>query len=546
MKLRILFAFLALYSFAFGQNEANWLRYQVISPNGSTIVFTYKGDLYRVSSSGGDAQQLTFHDAQDYMPVWSKDGKSIAFASNRYGNFDVYSMDAMGGPAMRLTFHSNDEVPYSYSHDDSYIYFGGIRQDDVEHRQFPHRSQSELYSVPSQGGRVDQVFTLPAEDVQVNANGTMMIYHDKVGGENPWRKHHVSSVTRDIWTYDVATGKHTKITEFVGEDRQPILSEDEKSVYYLSEKSGTNNVHRLMLDNPAQSEQLTTFDLHPVRFLSMGSGLISFGYHGDLYTMKDGEAPKKLNVNIRTQQGSNPDKYISINGGVQEMAISPNGKEIAFISRGEVFVTSVDESFTKRITNTPETERFVTWGPEGKSVVYSSERDGKWSIFKTEKERVEEPFFFASTLLVESPVVSNELDNYLPRYSPDGKKLAFIEGRRTLKIKDDSTGTEVTLLTPEDLFHMRDGDKYFRWSPDSKWLLVDWSKTLSNSDVLLMAADGSKRVNLTESGYEDSSPMWVNGGKQMLWFSNKNGLKSYATSGRSETDVYSMFFTQDA
>ena len=133
-----------------------------------------------------------------------------------------------------------------------------------------------------------------------------------------------------------------------------------------------------------------------------------------------------------------------------------------------------------------------------------------------------------------------------PRWSPDGKKIAFIEGRRTLKIKDIDSKKEVILLTPKDLFHMRDGDKYFTWSPDSKWLLVDWSKTLSNSEVLLMGADGSKRINLNESGYYDYSPKWVNEGKQMLWFSNRNGLKSYATSGRSQCDVYSMFFTQDA
>ena len=93
---------------------------------------------------------------------------------------------------------------------------------------------------------------------------------------------------------------------------------------------------------------------------------------------------------------------------------------------------------------------------------------------------------------------------------------------------------------------MRDGDKYFTWSPDSKWLLVDWSLSLNNSDVLLMAADGSKRVNLNESGYYDSAPKWVNDGKQMIWFSNRDGLKSYATSGQSQSDVYSMFFTQEA
>jgi len=206
----------------------------------------------------------------------------------------------------------------------------------------------------------------------------------------------------------------------------------------------------------------------------------------------------------------------------------------------------VNEAYTKRITNTPERERFVTWGPEGKSVVYSSERNGKWSVYKSEKTRKEEPFFYAATLLKETPILENKNDNYLSKYSPDGKKLAFIEGRRTLKVIDLVTNRETVLLSPEDLFHMRDGDKYFTWSPDSKWLLVEWDLLLNNSEVLLMASDGSKRVNLNESGYYDYSPKWVNNGEQMLWFSNRNGLKSYATSGRSETDVYSMFFTQES
>ncbi|MGK7370042.1 MAG: S41 family peptidase, partial [Candidatus Halalkalibacterium sp. M3_1C_030] len=117
--------------------------------------------------------------------------------------------------------------------------------------------------------------------------------------------------------------------------------------------------------------------------------------------------------------------------------------------------------------------------------------------------------------------------------------------RRTLRVQDLESGETVDLLTPEDLFHMRDGDKYFTWSPDSRWLLADWSKLLNNSEVLLLAADGSKRINLTESGYYDFSPKWMNEGKQMIWFSDRHGLKSYATSGRSQRDVYSMFFTQD-
>ena len=530
----------------YGQENPNWMRHSSISPDGSQIAFTYKGDIYKVNANGGKAQQLTFHSAHDYKAVWSNDGSKIAFASNRYGNFDIYVMNAEGGKATRLTFHSNDENPYTFTKNDKEVVFGALRQDDVNHRQYPHRSQSELYSVPANAGRVQQIFTVPAEYVQYSKDGKTMLYHDVKGGENEWRKHHNSAITRDIWMYNTKTNEHKMITTHTAEDRQPVFSSDEKSAYFLSERSGTFNVHKMDINNPNNVEQVTSFKLHPVRFLSIGNGVLSFGFDGELYTMKEGEKPKKVKVTIVTQDKDNTDKFISVNGGINEMSISPNGKEIAFIARGEVFVTSVDKSFTKRLTNTPENERFVSWGPKGESVIYSSERNGKWSVYKTEKVRKEEPFFYASTLIKEEPLIENKLDNYLAQYSPDGKKIAFIEGRRTLKIKDIDSKKEVTLLTPKDLFHMRDGDKYFTWSPDSKWLLVDWSKTLSNSEVLLMAADGSKRINLNESGYYDYSPKWVNGGKQMLWFSNRNGLKSYATSGRSQSDVYSMFFTQDA
>ena len=125
------------------------------------------------------------------------------------------------------------------------------------------------------------------------------------------------------------------------------------------------------LNNHNNVEQVTYFKLHPVRFLSIGKGLLSFGFDGELYTMKEGEKPKKVKVTIVTQDKDNTDKFISVNGGINEMSISPNGKEIAFIARGEVFVTSIDKSFTKRLTNTTENERFVSWGPKGESVIYS-------------------------------------------------------------------------------------------------------------------------------------------------------------------------------
>lgn len=532
----------------FAQENPNWLRYSAISPDGQSIAFTYKGDIYVVPSNGGNAKALTFNEAYDYMPVWSHDGKSIAFASDRYGNFDIFVVSTEGGEPKRLTFHSRAEYPYTFSADDKSVIFGGQRQDLTSHRQFPTGSQPELYNVSVNGGRVSMVWTFPAEAVQVSKDGQLMVYHDKKGGENEYRKHHTSSIARDIWLYNSKTGEQKMITTFNGEDRNPVFTDNDKSIYYLSEESGNSNIHKLSLENPKQKQQITSLKKFPVRFLSISNNeMLCFSYDGELYTMKQGEEPKKVAVTIRTEDKRNNDLFLSINGNAKEMDISSNGKEVVYVVRGEVFVSSVEGGVTKRITNTPEQERFVSFSPEGDAIIYASERNGKWQIYQTKKSRKEEPFFYASTVLKEEPLFVSESNCYEPQYSPDGKEVAFIENRTSLAIYNIASKQTRTLLTPDELYYMSDGDQYFTWSPDSKWLMVEYSPVMANGEVVLIAADGKcKMINLTQSGYSDYRPKWVNGGKQMLWFSNRDGLRSYANSGERQADVYSMFFTKDA
>lgn len=532
---------------AISQQKAEWIRSAAISPDGNQIAFTYKGDLYRVSSEGGEAVRLTFHPAHDSRPVWSRDGRHLAFASNRFGNMDVFIMDAMGGEALRLTHHSYDEEPYTFDVDDTHILFKGQRQDLVTHRQHPSPRMSELYQVPVSGGRITQIMTTPAEDVQLSQDGSLILYHDYKGTEDPLRKHHKSSITRDIWVYDVSAGTHTLLGPSEGEDRNPVFNEDETAIYYLSEEGGTFNVFEMEINQPESRRQLTRFETHPVRFMSSGGGKLAFSYHGALYTLVPGEEPVEVPVLIRTQDAQNPEELVAINGGVSEMAVSPDGKEIAFIARGEVFVTSAEGALTKRITHTPETESEIGFTPDGKKLIYSSERGGRWGIYSAEKVRPEEPFFYAATLLRESPIVVSEVDNFQPQVSPDGKKLAFMEGRRTLKVMDLENGSQVTLLTPKELFHMNEGDKYYTWSPDSRWLLMTFDKYLHNSDIVLLDVSGKQGMkSIIQSGYADSQPQWVRDGEMMIWFTNRNGLRSYATAGATENDVYALFFSKKA
>lgn len=546
-----LFVFLllgALASSASAQMEAQWNRYPAISPDGSTIVFTYRGDLYKVPVAGGEAQALTSHPAHDYKAVWSSDGERIAFASNRHGNFDIHVMSARGGEPTRLTFHSADEEPYTFTDGDETILFGAARQDAATNRGFPTGSQPELYRVSVNGGRVFQLFTTPAEAVQVGGDGAFFLYQDKKGGENEWRKHHTSAITRDIWIYDTESERHRQITDFPGEDRNPVPATDGASFFYLSEESGTFNVHRMSLQG-GSSEQLTDFQGIPVRFLSMADdGTLAFGWDGEIYTLRESGEPVKVPVTVTLDARANNEEVVRVSGGAGEMAVSPDGKEVAFIAQGEVFVTAVEGDMTKQITRTTGQEAHVAYAPDGKTLVYSAERDGIWAVYKAERARDEEPFFYAATLINETPLLLGDHEYSQPLFSPDGKKLAYVQDRNLIRVMDLESEESITLLDTDQVFSSRMGGQYFQWSPDSQWLLFDYSiPGFAPGEVGLVKADGSGEVlNLTKSGFRDYRAQWVLGGKAMIWFSNRDGLKAAAQSGGSEADVYAMFFDQDA
>ena len=520
---------------------AKWLRYPAISPDGKTIVFTHGADLYTVSSKGGQATQLTQHITREFHPVWSPDGKHIAFASDRHGNHDIFTIPATGGPAQRITHHSAHDIPYSFTADGQGIIFSSTRLDSAAALDIPNRRMGELYQVPVTGGQPTQILTIPAEEISISPDGKKYLYQDRKGYEDAWRKHHTSSVTRDIWSFDLKTNKHRKLTEFAGEDRNPVWK-DVSSYYYLSEQSGSFNVwlHNLT-DN--KRTQITLFAKHPVRFLSRAQkGTLCFGFDGSIYTLKD-QKPERVDITIKADAKVNS-SMVSMSESITEMTTSPDGKEIAFIARGEVFVTSVEHNTTRRITNTPEQERTVDFHPDGRTLVYASERNDSWNLYTSTIAREEEKHFHLATVLEEKPLLTTDDETFQPLYSPDGKSIAYLHDRETIKVLDVESRKSTTIVPPSRTYSYSDGDVSYVWAPDSKTLaLMALQPNRWAENVYLAQADGKgELIDLTRNGYYDTAPNFAWNGEAVTWVSNRHGKKAHGSWGY-HYDVYIGFLT---
>ena len=518
----------------YSQQQVRWLRTPAISPDGSQIVFGYMGNLYKVSSEGGLAMPITSGDNYNGYPVWSRDGKKIAYASDIYGNFDVFVMDANGGIPVRLTYNSAADYPFDFTPDGKYVLFGSGRFAPYESVRFPSTMFKNLYKIPVTGGRPILVTAAGADEANFSKDGGRIVFQDKKGYEDPWRKHHTSSVTRDIWIYDLKSDSYTKVSDYEGENLKPVFSPDGNAVYYISEMklNRANNALNLFKQDLATGNktQLTEFKDFPVREVTIANnGTLSFVWKGDIYTVKDGQKPKKLNISIASNAGYQKIKSLNINNAT-EMAVSPNGKEIALVNRGEIFVVGVNDARTKRITNTPYQERMITWAPDGKALYYAAEVDGNWNILKATLKDTTEKYFYASTLLNYEKVVADGKDNYQPDVSPDGKKLAYVCERNTLKVMDLKTKKTVTVLPKGHNHSYRDGDWGFEWSPDSKWLLVDDEKNqMRGGATALISAEGGEIRYPVNSAYGERNARFGFGGQAMTYIGsggNSNGLKA--------------------
>lgn len=526
-----------------------WMRYCAISPDGQNIAFTYKGDIYVVNSNGGEARQLTTSPSYDYMPIWSNNGKTIAFATDRNGNFDIYSISANGGETKRITTYSANEIPLAFSPDDKSIYFSSAIQDPASSAQFASSWITEVYKINTNGGRPELVTATPVCNISFAADNQSFVYYNRTSVENIWRKHHVSSAARDICYYDAKTKTHRLLTTNPGEDRDPNFI-DNNRVVFLSERNGsTFNVYEANIDDLDNAKSITNFKTHPVRFLTASKNqVLCFGYMGEIYTQKIGQNPVKVNISLINDQ---PTEQIVRKrlAEAEDFAMTPDGKQIALVARGEIFATTDEFATTKQISNTPEAERGVTFAPDGKTIAYASERTGTWNIFTAKIVRKQELNFANATLIEEQPLINdNKVERFAPKFSPDGKELAYIENRDVLKVINLETKKVRQITDGKQHYSTSDYGFSYQWSPDSKWfvLTIITNRRDPYSDIAIVSSNGDMIThNITNSGYIDDSPRWALNGNAVIYASNRLGMRSHASWG-SQEDVFIAFMNQDA
>ena len=537
---------LVLAAGAAAAQEAGWIRYPAISPDGSAVAFSSRGDLWLVPSTGGQAQRLTSHEAHESSPIWSPDGKTIAFVSDRHGNDDVFVMPASGGEARRLTWHSGRDRPSAFTADGSAVLFSASRL-DAPGARLPSARLGELYSVPVAGGRPTQLLTTPAEGAVPSPDGRYLVYEDDEARENEWRKGQASAATKDLWLFDRETGEHRRLTHFRGQDRNPVWTDGGRSIHFLSERGGDSNVWRLQLE-PGRLEQVSRHELHPARFLSAArDGTLCWSHHGRLWVKRPGAEGRALSVRLVSDARINPMERSVERDGATEFAVSPEEKEIAFVLRGDVFVTSVEHGTTRRVTSTVEQERSLSWAPDGRSIVYASERGGAWRIYRSRLTEEEECCFFTATRMEEELVHEEEgHEVFQPVLSPDGKLLAFLRDRDEIVVKDLARGSTRTIVAAARNYSYSDGDIRYSWSPDSAWLAFSYLPTHRWIDNLGVArVDGGAPLNVTKSGYFEGDPQWSRDGQALTFTSNRDGRRAHGSWG-SDDDVFVLYLTSEA
>ncbi|HMF11855.1 MAG TPA: DPP IV N-terminal domain-containing protein, partial [Gemmataceae bacterium] len=489
------------------QEPIRFGRMPDISPDGKHVAFSYLGDIWIVESIGGIARPVTMHQAHDTAPAFSPDGQQLAFSSNRHGSYDVFVVPVQGGKPKRLTFDSASDVVCGWSPDGKNILFASTRSTN-----FPQ--SLELYSVPVEGGAVRRVTACEGKDGVYSPKGDLIAY---VRGPGTWyRKGYRGSSNDDVWLCNADGSNNRQLTTFNGQDNSPMWAADGQTIYYVSdcfgdEKRPVANIVKQDIRNASVPEKGTSFlssmgqqsavpqpklvtthqdeGVRRARIsgpLRDGSQLIVYECGPDLWiaSTKEGVPPRKLAIEANADDKANTEASVTFTRGATEFALNKEESHVAFVVHGEIFLQKITPNAkAARLTNDPAYDHGISWAPDGKSLLFASDRDGYEHLYVLQSAETEHPKLidahsFKVTRLTDKPDADIGAN-----FSHDGKRIAYVRAGKLWTMNPDGTDQKAIVNEPEVID--------YEWAPDSKWFAYARMDGSFASELYILPSDGS-------------------------------------------------------
>ncbi len=476
-----------------------------ISPNATEIAFVSGGDIWTVSANGGDARLLVSHPDHESRPMYSPDGKQLAFVSTRSGNGDIYLLTIATGELKRLTFDDAADELSGWSRDGKYIYFSSTGRDIAGMR--------DVYRVPVQGGTpmtvtddryVNEFFAMPSPDGK-----TLAFTARGVASHQWWRNGHSHLDESEIWLKHEANNNYQKITERGAKNLWPMWSDDGKSVYFISDRTGTENLYVQPIGGAAK--QLTSFTKGRMLWPTIAHNGKAIVFEKDfnvwLFDVATGKA-REVNIVRKGIPATAGVEHVRQSGQFRELALSPDGKKVAFVARGDVFVASAkDGGDAMRVTRTTAIEGELVWANNSNSIVYSSTRNGVSNLYQYN--------FITST---ETQLTNDKLNDAAPKFSPNGQQLAYLRDGKQLRVLDVASKKDrlVTNLVLGNVFFS--SSSAYTWSPDSKFLAYAGFGEKSFRNIYIVPAAGGESKPVTSLANTFTQGVsWSKDGKYILF-----------------------------
>lgn len=513
---------LLLPSAAVAQEPIRFARTPDVSPDGKTVAFSYLGDIWTVEAIGGVARPVTMHEAHDINPVFSPDGKHIAFSSTRYGQYDVFVVPVVGGKPKRLTFDSAPDMVTGWAPDGRGVVFSSPRS-----TAYP--SNADCFVVPIEGGAERKLTLFEAKEAYFAPTGDRVAF---VRGPGTWyRRGYRGSSNDDIWISNADGTNPKRVTTFDGQDSYPSFSPDGRKLYYVTEsgsKPGCANVVCQTTSSDGTPNgpmtRVTAHDDDTVRRARVsGNGeWVVYECGADLWVkqLRSEGPPRKLAIEVNADDKSNTERSITFTRDASEYAIAPSEEHAVLVIHGQLFLTRIpDGGKTTRLTDHAFADSNPAWSPDGKKILFASDRAGTTDLYLLEHDDQDNPDLIKAHKFKTTRLTNTISEEINPTFSPDGKSIAFVREGKLWLMKPDGSDQKVLVAAQKVLD--------YAWSPDGKHVAFTRMDGSFSAEVYIAATDASgPPVNVSRHATWNSDVSWSHTNAKVAFVGQRRG--SYA------------------